>query len=285
MIRSDFFYIYDYDAIAAHLEKMAARGWLIEKIGPFFWKYRKIEPQKLKFHVSYYAVTSGFDPEPTSKEGELAALCGRSGWRLAARTPRIQILCTSDPNPAPVVTDPEPELAVIHRGAMRGEVPFAAAALMMSVYMLAGLIFGGAAFCGLPALSRGFMTGLQALVAAYYALELAAYPIWYLRARRAALSGEWAPSVRISPAVRTLQWLAFFGLLAWGVSAAALAAGAERLAGLAAPVLAAALFSGVDALRQRLRARGLSARRNRTLTALTGAAAFSLAAALFGIVQ
>ena len=44
---------YDHTGIAAHLEKMAAKGWMLDKIGAYLWRYRRTEPKQLAFAVSY----------------------------------------------------------------------------------------------------------------------------------------------------------------------------------------------------------------------------------------
>ena len=38
---------YDYTGMEARLEKMAAEGWMIERISSFGWVYRRIEPARL----------------------------------------------------------------------------------------------------------------------------------------------------------------------------------------------------------------------------------------------
>ena len=44
---------YDHTGMERHLEKMAAKGWLLESIGTTLWRYCRIEPQKLRFSVAY----------------------------------------------------------------------------------------------------------------------------------------------------------------------------------------------------------------------------------------
>ena len=46
----NFYSFYDHTGMEQHFEKMAAQGWLIEKLG-YFWRYRRIEPQALLFAV------------------------------------------------------------------------------------------------------------------------------------------------------------------------------------------------------------------------------------------
>lgn len=63
--RHEVYSFYDYTGIADHLSEMAENGWLIEKLSRSIWTYRRIEPQKLTFYISYFPGISEFDPEPT----------------------------------------------------------------------------------------------------------------------------------------------------------------------------------------------------------------------------
>ena len=40
--RVEMFSFYDHTGIEAHLQRMAGRGWLLDKIGAFGWEYRQI---------------------------------------------------------------------------------------------------------------------------------------------------------------------------------------------------------------------------------------------------
>ena len=51
--RLETFAFYDHNGIAVHLEKMAAKGWMIEDMGSNLWEYRRIEPKRLRFAVTY----------------------------------------------------------------------------------------------------------------------------------------------------------------------------------------------------------------------------------------
>ena len=57
------FSFYDPPTIQHKLEEMAAQGWMFDKPGRFFWTYRQITPQKLRFAVTYSPGASDFDPE------------------------------------------------------------------------------------------------------------------------------------------------------------------------------------------------------------------------------
>ena len=43
---------YDRTGVERHLEKMAAKGWMIDRVNGFGWHYRRIEPQTLRFAVT-----------------------------------------------------------------------------------------------------------------------------------------------------------------------------------------------------------------------------------------
>ena len=63
------FSFYDVTGMARYLEKMAAKGWMLQAITPFGLRYRRIEPKALRFTACYYPPASTFDPEPG--EGQL----------------------------------------------------------------------------------------------------------------------------------------------------------------------------------------------------------------------
>jgi len=52
---------YDHTGISAHLEKMAAKGWMLERVANYGWIYRRMEPRKLHFAVCYYPKASEYD--------------------------------------------------------------------------------------------------------------------------------------------------------------------------------------------------------------------------------
>ena len=65
-----YFNFYDLDGMGRHLEKMAARGWMLEKMTTFGWHYRRMEPKRLRFTVTYHDTFSVFDPEQSEGQQE-----------------------------------------------------------------------------------------------------------------------------------------------------------------------------------------------------------------------
>lgn len=140
--RLERFTFYDHTGIEAHLEKMAAEGWMLEKM-PYLWHYRRCEPQNVKFCVTYYPRASIFDPEPTEGELDFHAYCERTGWKLAASNAQLQIFYNEDPDATPIETDPVMEVDTLHRTAKRTFLPtyfFLLALVLFNLWMFVGEI-------------------------------------------------------------------------------------------------------------------------------------------------
>ena len=115
----EFFTFYDKTGIEKHLEQMAEEGWLLEKISAFRWTYRRIEPKKIHFSVSYYATITDFEPEPTEEQQAFNEFCEHSGWNLATQTVQMQVFYNENDDPVPIETDPGLELENLHRYAKK----------------------------------------------------------------------------------------------------------------------------------------------------------------------
>ena len=121
--RFEIFSFLDYTGIAAHLSKMAEKGWMVESMTNFGWTYRRIEPKKLTFYVSYYPKASEFDPEPTEEQKIFHDFCEHTGWILAAVSAQMQIFYNERENPVPIETDPMLEVETIHAAAKKSYLP------------------------------------------------------------------------------------------------------------------------------------------------------------------
>ena len=93
---------FDYESIERHLEEMAAQGWLLEKIDPF-WEYVQAEPQKRKYAVTY--VTDYSYGVLTESQQELDLLCEQAGWQRVTSWDSVQIYSSTAANPVPIETD------------------------------------------------------------------------------------------------------------------------------------------------------------------------------------
>lgn len=117
------FCFYDRTGIQKMLEKQAEKGWMLESIGQLGWKYRRTEPKKIRFAVTYYPKASMFDPYPTVGEELYQEFVAHSGWRFVASNAQLQIFCTEAEDPVPIETDPLVELQNIHKAVKKSFLP------------------------------------------------------------------------------------------------------------------------------------------------------------------
>ena len=114
---------FDYEAVEAHLEKMAAKGWRLVNAGTNVWKYRQAEPARVKYAVTYAADASVYDSEPTESQKTLADFCARGGWVKVSDWAQVQIFCSEEENPVPIETDEEIRLEVIKSAMKKNFIP------------------------------------------------------------------------------------------------------------------------------------------------------------------
>ena len=125
----------DRTAITAHLSDMAAQGWMLEKIGGWSWRYRRTEPKKLRFAVTFFPA-SQFDPSPSEGLETYRDYCAAAGWVLAADSTQVQIFYNEDENAVPIETDPAVELDTIQKSVRKGFVGSYWALLTLSLFQI-----------------------------------------------------------------------------------------------------------------------------------------------------
>ena len=196
------FAFYDHTGMTTHLEEMAQRGWLLDKMGGL-WRYRRIEPQRLRFAVVYFPEVTGFEPETPGGHLTMEELCAGTGWLLAANAGKFQIYYNEDPDPVELETDPVSQVAVIHRAMKKNFLPsnailavMAAMQLVMQITSLTrdfGLQHSGVVYylSGVSWMSIPMWSVLLLL----YLLELTRYLLWYRKAKARAEEGLMTPSI------------------------------------------------------------------------------------------
>ena len=75
------FSMIDYEGVEKRLEKMAAKGWEIEKAGKFLWEYRRTIPKAKKYAVVFSQDSSDYSPYPTESQQFLKEMCEQNGWK------------------------------------------------------------------------------------------------------------------------------------------------------------------------------------------------------------
>lgn len=190
------FSFYDRTGIQEFLEKKARNGWMLEKLGGFSWKFRRVEPKKIHFAVTYFPKASAFDPGPSEQQEIFREFCAHSGWNLVASSAQLQIFCNENENPVPIETDPEIELDNIHKTAKKIYLP--AYYMLLPVGILPWLTISLAwksdpvNFLSTNIYFFNILTSIIDLLLC--GTELIGYYRWRAKAKRAAEEGEFVPT-------------------------------------------------------------------------------------------
>ena len=189
------FSFYDQPAIQKTLEDMAAQGWMLQKTGRFFWTYRQIPPQKLRFAVTYFPDASDFDPAPTDEQLTKEEFCAMDGWQLAARFGSMQIFYSAQPDIVSIETDPLTQVENIHC-AMKKAVLFPQLISLALVLVVCLSQFALFRQDPIDFLSRGtqlYLVPLWLEMLVISLIEIAACFSWYRKAQKAAEDGVFLP--------------------------------------------------------------------------------------------
>lgn len=258
------FSVYDLTGMEQHLEKMAQKGWLLDKISALGWRYRRIEPQKLHFTVSYCYRASAYDPEPTEEVQTFHDFCAHTGWHLAAEFGSMQVFYNDQEDPTPIDTDPSLEIQMVGREVKR-MLPAQILLLLLGLWM-------GGSWCysliykpiDLLASPTNLFTGACWLgLLVWSVADILTYLLWRRRAKKAAERGEFVPTHGCHRIMQVVMALVVLGVIYYFVAA--------RLPGLriltAIMILGfAALFLAVNGTKDFLKKRKVSRRKNQAAT-------------------
>ncbi|MBR4992139.1 MAG: DUF2812 domain-containing protein, partial [Clostridia bacterium] len=220
------FSFYDHTGMTCHCEKMARRGWLLDKMGGILWRYHSIEPQRLRFAMTYFPEVTGFEPDTPAAQTDMQALCAQAGWQLAANAGKFQVYYNEDPEAVELDTDPGIQLEVIHRAMKKNFLPsyvmLAVCAILQILTQIGSLTRDYGVFYSGPAqYFSGFswmMLPTWCALLAIYLLELGRYLLWYRKAKRRAEDGLMTPSPNSGWIQGLAVVLLFIILLSWGLS-------------------------------------------------------------------
>ena len=186
------FTFYDRTGIQRLLETQAAKGWLLDKVSSFGWRFRRIEPRKIHFAVTYFPKASAYDPGPSERQQDLHDFCAHSGWVLAATAAQMQIFYNEKEDPVPIETDPMIELENIHASAKKNYLPAYLTLGILAVVQI-GLQIGQLVSFPLTYLSQQtslFNWLCECILLLMCGLEVGGYFLWYRKAKAAAENGE-----------------------------------------------------------------------------------------------
>lgn len=179
---------YEDAAIAAHLEKMAMKGWRLERMGRTLWRYRGAEPQQARYAVTYFWESSEFNPAPTENEETLRDYCAAAGWQFECGRDQMLVFRADRADAPPIETEESTRLEAVHKAMKKSFLPCSAALLALVIFQTVRQCMGGVV--GL--FSDGGMLaalGVLLLVAVYLTLVLALYARWYFKSKASVARG------------------------------------------------------------------------------------------------
>ena len=279
--RIELFSFFDLAGMEAHLERMAARGWMLDRFGPLCWHYRRTEPQRCTFTVCCFPKGSEYDPEPPEDQRNFYDLCAHTGWELTAASAWLQVFRNTRPDPVPIETDPALELETLHRATRRNRVIY----LILLVLWLLQLASRLADIWADPLepLSDPFALFsplLYFFAVLLFAAEPAGYYLWRRRAKRAVRQNRPLPAAHWHTLLVRVLLGCLLGVFVLYILLLAAQGGSLRvfLAAVGALYILV-LIALVNGLRRLLQRHGAPKTLNAVLTTL---ASFLLAFALMG---
>lgn len=204
---------FDRSGVSRHLEDMAAKGWLIEKMTGWCWQYRHIEPKQLRFTVTYFPKATQFDPYPAEGLETFWEFCAEAGWVLAADNAQVQVFYNEDPHATPIETDPEADFQTIQRTMKKSTLSSYWSLLALSLFECCFLfwqLFNDPIDQLSSPLQLNSTFGFVPL-ALLSAVELIRYYRWRKRARAALETGEALPELG------SARWLSMLILVLVGI--------------------------------------------------------------------
>lgn len=206
------FAFYDKAGIQEYLEKQAEKGWMLQKMS-LGWVFRRIEPKKVRFFVTYYPKKSVFEAEGSEEQRLFWDFCEHAGWKLAATNEQMQIFYNEREDPVPIETDAVMEVEKVHQSTKKSYV-LTYVLLLVSWFLQMGNNLQRLKHDPLGTLSENSMLFLflaGVLLAAYIVREIVRYFVWYKKARRtAAEEGIFVPAKSIG---RIWSLVPYFAIL------------------------------------------------------------------------
>lgn len=230
----------DIAAMERKLEKMAAKGWLLEHVSNLGWHYRRAEPQSVQYAVTYFPAASVYDSGPTREQETYADYCAAAGWDFVSAYGPLQIFRSIRPDPVPIETDEGEKLRAIHRSVLKTWVLGCGLLLVSSLLNLSSKL-SDLERVPLSVLSDCWDLALLLLVCAllvYITATLADYFIWYLRSKRAVERGGRC----LEPHTRARLW---GGCVLLGICAASILCGLSQISGPGDMAIWAYAFGGL----------------------------------------
>lgn len=126
-----------YKDIELKLEKMAEKGLFLEKTGTYLWTFRKGEPKKIRYTVTYFSEASMFNPSITENQKKFHDMAKEMGWNFVAGFNQMQIFCSKEEHPVPLEADEKEKFENIKRCMKKSFLPSHIILILLFLYNIA----------------------------------------------------------------------------------------------------------------------------------------------------
>ncbi len=189
------FYRYDFTGMQKHFAKKAAKGYRVNSIGNYFIHYKKNEPAKVHYAVTYFPFSPMYEPED-EEEKTFDEFCEAAGWEQAANFRDLKVFVNENEDPLPLETDPEITFDNIETGGGGQRFgDWVVALIGLAILIVCGVTFREDPLWKLAGNTYTVLFPIYILYALCSVSNLISYYIWKRRALRALDSEELPDSV------------------------------------------------------------------------------------------
>ncbi len=175
-----------YKDIELKLEKMAEKGLFLEKIGTYLWTFRKAEPKKVRYTVTYFSEASIFNPTLTENQKKFHDLAKEKGWNFVAEFNQMQIFFSEEEQPVPLEANEKEKFENIKRCMKKSFLPSHIILILLFLYNIGIQYFSfkDNPLDFLAKTSNLFMVAVMLPTLIYLCYILFAYFIWCKQCER-----------------------------------------------------------------------------------------------------
>ena len=111
---------YEYKSIERFLENMALKGWKLKSLTGIIFKFKRIEPKRIKYSVDIMDKVSFFDGRNSDRALEYREYCKVAGWDFVCEREKIQVYCSENEiESIPIHTEEKEKFNCIFKASLR----------------------------------------------------------------------------------------------------------------------------------------------------------------------
>jgi len=177
------YFPYECTAVEEYLEQMAEKGWLLKSIKGAFFKFKKIEPQKIKYSVDVLNKVSVFDHKDSDVALEYREYCKTAGWNYVCQAGKVQIFYTKDDKETiSIHTDEEEKFKSVFKASLNN-VGMQLFLIFMLIFNLYILLFMGSADFALASNLAIASTVMMLSIIIISSIRVVSFCIWVIKAK------------------------------------------------------------------------------------------------------